>query len=344
MWFDDIPLPDPTSGVPDPDAVRRIDALKDSVNSFNDELRAIGGDDQTSQEGSLFLRTGLISYNNGQSGGIVPEEGTQGPIKSETTMDWRVIPAGTPNALSPVGTQAQNIHAMRPFGGTNSGPALERAVQIMVSGSNNEKLAHENHGNSDPTRYVVFMSDGQNDNDNPIWVVDDTTGLFRRPIKRWACIQRNQFNRCTQIGLVDDFEDWDVSIDGLEQGRETPAGSGWEEGLYISSEDQLSRQSCDALKADGVIVYTIGFALEPGFFRTNDWHTSTGVNVPGGSSNLNNVVVETSAERLTRAVGLMQDCASSPDTFLLADNAEQLRLAFQQIGTAFIADVIRLTN
>jgi hypothetical protein len=49
------------------------------------------------------------------------------------------------------------------------------------------------------------------------------------------------------------LEEWDVSIDGVQEGRATPAGSGWEEGVYISNEDQATIQACNRMKANDAL-------------------------------------------------------------------------------------------
>ena len=143
---------------------------------------------------------------------------------------------------------------------------------------------------------------------------------------------------CLRIEAVTSFVEWDINIEGVQEGRDEPAGSGWEEGLYITAEDAATRASCNALKDDNVTVYTIGFALEAGGFRTNDWSQG---NVPGGGTASTAV---TEQDKLNRAISLMQHCASTSDTFLLADNATELDIAFEQIGQAIFADLVRLTN
>ena len=352
MWFDDR-AQDTTTGVAPSIAVRRIDSLKQNVNRLNQQFRNIGGDTQTA--GQRFLRTGLLTYNSGtltqrilvgfnkfgqsifRDIVVVPEEGAAGAVKTEIPMNWRTIAPGTANQLSSVGTQATNVHGMFPYGGTNSAPAMARALQIMTTGTNNEKRVHELEGNMNASRFVVFMSDGQNDDTGTnTWVADPFSEFWRR---------LETVRRCFNIGFgrwcfnVQEWVFWDFDIEGRE-----PTGSGWEEGRFVTAEDAATRANCDALKSDGVTVYTIGFALEAGTYDTNDWHDTIGTTVPGGGNQPNQVSAITEADKLTRAVSLMQNCATDPSTFLLADNAAQLDIAFQQIGQAILADIVRLTN
>lgn len=53
---------------------------------------------------------------------------------------------------------------LNPSGGTNSAPAMQHAYDVLkvTSGANSEEAAHALKENDDPTKYIVFMTDGDN--------------------------------------------------------------------------------------------------------------------------------------------------------------------------------------
>ncbi len=53
--------------------------------------------------------------------------------------------------------------ALDPSGGTNSAPAMQHAYDVLkATGYNSENAAHAAKENDDPTKYIVFMTDGDN--------------------------------------------------------------------------------------------------------------------------------------------------------------------------------------
>ena len=92
------------------------------------------------------------------------------------------------------------------------------------------------------------------------------------------------------------------------------------------------------MKAQGVRVFTIGFALEPGKYMTN--YRST--------FNNNNYAEDDTAtipsSTTDAAYTMLADCASSPDDFVPAADVDSLDAAFAVIGETIIQDVIRLSQ
>lgn len=324
MWFDDIPTLD---GARPQNAVRRVDALRSNMVDFNTRLRNLGADNQNDPE-NQFLRTGVITYNNGpvrvrdQFGRIVlaHEQGPAGAIKLVIPMDWRSISNDVIN------------NQISPFGGTESGPALQEALVQM----GREKTIHglDNDGNPAAERYVVFMSDGQNSDGAAanIWRAQQDTGLYRRFTFQNVCTLFF-WGRCFRTQTRQVEERWDVDIEGTPP----PSNQGWQEGVYGSPTDDLTVNQCTAMKQDGVQIYTIGFALQEGTFFTNEWQ-----NVPGGVPGITTWDVDRT--ELRRAVSLLRACATDDSTFLLANDAQQLTVAFDQIGLEITEDIVRLTN
>ncbi|MGB0906248.1 MAG: VWA domain-containing protein [Maricaulaceae bacterium] len=82
------------------------------------------------------------------------------------------------------------------------------------------------------------------------------------------------------------------------------------DGSNGAAADALSAQLCEAIKDDDIIVYTIGYKF------------------PGGSSNATKQ--------------MLKDCASQPENFYYADNANELSIAFGSIAANLVS--VRLSG
>ncbi len=303
MWFDDIPYEIwPESGVPD-DAVRRIDSLKYSLNHFNTILSGLGLDETV--EGDRFLRTGMIPYNEDiiQSG-VVP-------------MQWDVL------------DQHSDINAMTPGGATNSSPPISEAWDWMQD----EPTFHfQESGETNPHKFVIFMTDGQNTIGTDIWIPEEDTLMWRKKEYEAVCgYNRRGRYRCYWKPYWDYFNE---AVDGVHDDHtHEPDGSGWEEGRIYLSTDLETMAACEEMKAAGVNVYTIGFALEAGIFGTNDWATSSSTQT-----------WEVTPETKSKSTAVLSACASKPQNFILAEDAEALTGAFEMIGNDIIKEVIRIKS
>lgn len=87
--------------------------------------------------------------------------------------------------------------------------------------------------------------------------------------------------------------------------------------------------TCSRLRSKGIQVYTIGFALEPGWYAYNASNYG-GYNMTTGNS--------------ATAYSFLQSCASSSQHFIKAENSAALRAAFDSIGEDIVEDVIRVTS
>lgn len=215
----------------------------------------------------------------------------------EVGMHWGLITTG-------------QINAMEPSGSTNSAPPIARAWDWMQV----EPDYHEAEtGEDNPLRYMIFMTDGQN-SDAPIWQAQSGTNYWRGIYcRRRGCyyLYRDSTSRPNISGTYD-----------------------WEEGIQIRQSDSQSKNTCEAMKAQGVRVFTIGFALEPGTYMSNypaSW----------GSSYRQFTIDE---ETTTSAYSLLADCASSGQDFVAAADTNTLDEAFTKIGETIVEDVIRLTQ
>ncbi|KOF18124.1 von Willebrand factor type A [Ensifer adhaerens] len=127
----------PNLAATSPCYVTKIDALKAAVKDLLAQLK-------TADPKDLYVRTAAVSYNSAQD--------TAG------NLDW-----GT------TGT-ATYVNALVATGGTASGNAFKTAYNKVTAAA--ENTAHKAKNGQVPTKYIVFMTDGDNNNTS-----DDTTTL-----------------------------------------------------------------------------------------------------------------------------------------------------------------------
>lgn len=114
--------------------VTKIAALKTAVSSLTKEF------DRLDPKHEL-VRTAAVSYND--------------QLQKETVLDW-----GTKAALDYV-----NAIPTKPEGGTDSHGAFAKALALLAptDGSKETEIpAHAAKNGREPTKYIVFMTDGQN--------------------------------------------------------------------------------------------------------------------------------------------------------------------------------------
>lgn len=106
----------------------KMQALKSATAMLLGELNKVDPDRK-------LVRTGAVSYNHG--------------MQTPSTLAW-----GTSKALD-------YVNALYPDGFTNSGEAVETAYKSLAHA--NENSYHKNkNGDEDPSKYIVFMTDGEN--------------------------------------------------------------------------------------------------------------------------------------------------------------------------------------
>ena len=206
--------------------------------------------------------------------------------------DWGVI------------TEAK-INNLAADGGTDSSPPLSE-VDDWMAGEPAIHLAESGH---DPLKFVIFMTDGVNTSGGTEWVALEGTEYWRR----W---------RCTWRGCSWQYR-YSISMPSW--------GSGWEEGEFQSTADIQSLASCASLEAQGVNVYTIGYALEPGWYEANSTDRY-------GRPEYTHIDQETT----DHAYGFLQGCASKSSNFIVAEDADELEAAFSAIGNKIAIEIIRL--
>lgn len=116
--------------------IKKINSLKTAVGALADQF-------ETSDPNHEYIRTGAISYS---SSAFTP-----------TPLAW-----GTSGVKT-------YVNALSASGGTNSGNAFKTAYQALSAAT--ETAAHVAKTGLTPAKYIVFMTDGANDNTN----IDTTT-------------------------------------------------------------------------------------------------------------------------------------------------------------------------
>jgi len=125
---------------------------------------------------------------------------------------------------------------------------------------------------------------------------------------------------------------------------DSSANTAMTEGKFVYDFDWETVKTCNALRDDGVRVFSIGFALDPGMYLSN--RVTYGrvafdqAYEPGG------MTPDEASGAFQRASQLLQGCAyeNSEDYFMLASNTEALEKAFEDIGQTISEDVVRLTQ
>lgn len=100
-----------------------------------------------------------------------------------------------------------------------------------------------------------------------------------------------------------------------------------------SNTDAQALGVCTSLKNSGVEIFSIGYALEPGHFYAGSW----GIKYNSPTYYISPTVKE-------KAQSFLRDCASSDNHFLLAEDTDALRTAFDKIGAEIVEDAIRITQ
>lgn len=261
-------------GYTDDDSISRQDEMETTVKSFMDDLETLTEDVETN-----VLRTG------------------QYPYYSVFDNNFYVAPKW--------GTLTDpEINQMYAGGGTNSHSGMDKA-RIDMAG---EDQAHEDeHGNGNPLKFVVFMTDGVNNPDG----TDPNKCVPKEAHYHWV---KTSGWGTGSISHSSWRPNWRY------QQRWEPAGE-WETCAETSTLDDLTLADCTSMKNDGVKIYSIGYAMS----------------AEAGDSQ------ETTWER-ERAFAMLSSCASGSEYFFDADDASQLSSAFETIGADIIEDTIRIRS
>jgi len=204
----------------------------------------------------------------------------------------------------------REVNAMTPAGNTNSNPPMQRAKE-WLDGENQQHRLEANRVSveyREPLKFVVFMSDGQNTIGDFFFTEDEFAPTW------W----RQRSNGSWQGFYAGDFPNFS-------------GGFGYERGHLRRSSDLDTIETCQTLKAQGTEIFTIGYALELGFYNAN-------------SSSNPTLTREVDLWNQTNAFNLLQSCASKPENFVRAADNEELEAAFDTIQNAIVKELIRIKS
>lgn len=292
-----------------PNTKQRIASLRSAFKSLNSALgEALINEDEDDHK---YLRMGLIPFNHNF-------------ISSKSyRMNWGVIPD-------------HKINGMRPSGETDTSKGMDKARDWL---RNDHNRFHKDIRDG-LKRYVIFMTDGHNTNDRTIQIDKRGSGLWRGQYEhtqpgRWDrgrdCQRREKRTRnggeggtetytvCTKWGprrnrWIPPKTTWRWR--NVRQPTKPSYGRKWKEIEYVDR----TRNRCDEFREKGYEVFSVGYALQPGVYRRN---------LPGRPPN---EYWGVSPDEVDKARDLLEYCATTEDHFILADNAEQLEKAFEDIG------------
>ena len=201
----------------------------------------------------------------------------------------------------------QEVERMVPSGNTNSNPPMTKAQEWMDGENSEHRDEAERVGEAyrEPLKFVIFMSDGQNTLGAYEFLADDTAPVYwrRNSNGSWSGIYAHSYNN--QFGYI--------------------------RGHLRRDTDRLTIETCNTLKSQGTEIFTIGYALEVGYYNANNpWNKYSQAYV-----NLWNQ---------TNAYNLLQSCASKEENFVRAGDNDELEAAFDTIQNAIVKELIRIKS
>lgn len=201
------------------------------------------------------------------------------------------------------GINSSQVNSMVAQGGTNSNPPMHLAKQLLdqEDDKHRDEADRTNTDYREPLKFVIFMTDGQNTTGNYI-VIPSNSGRYYGQINgRWYVTTR----------------------------RRTAERYGFTEGDLTLDSDSETLNACTNMKNEGVKIFTIGFALEPGLYYNQD--------------NPNEPVEVTNGVQAA-AYGLLSQCASEAENFIIAGQNNNLQAAFNSIQNGIVKELIRIKS
>ena len=360
-----------------PGTKSRIDGLKSSANGFMTFLDEKVGPQDENGEKDAVLRTGMLAFSRE----IITERTVNmhwGTIDEGDINDME--PGGATNSAPPLEDAERWLNVDEPpiHRAENGSTAPLKYLILMTDGKNTvgdeEWVAREGTelwrrhvtGRSTPagldqdtvtsqTTEVSPAECGVPDPNSNGWEWfchysqagnnwTRTVGNFRNdpgPVSGNSSLFPGAIYNCSsrrKTMCVDAVTETTYSgIEYAEGENEPPLGGDgpWEEGEFDIESNINTRAQCDILEDKGVEVFTIAYALAPGRYARTQFSNGTWSN-----SGRSTITQAASAD----ARGLLQYCATSPENFITADNADALNAAFERIGETIVKEVIRISG
>lgn len=283
----------------DNNGVQKLSGLEASLVSFMNTLDAINTDN------SNVFRTALYPYSADYDGwyNYISDDGIV--TNKDVPPQWGKLSNG-------------DINGMTIQYGTDSSGAMEEVATKMSL----EDAIHQAENNEEPLKYVVFMSDGSNNQSyecgtQQVWV-PDTEEYWVDTWGGWNTVYYSE-----QWW----FDSWVIHYPASETGHyEDQQTCSWD---YWS--DIETKASCDSIKAAGATIYTVGYDLNEGYQYKNGSRVSSGWSW-----------LWVYASEVTRAQSLLSYCATDSDHYILAEDASDLNAVFTEIGEEIVKEVIRV--
>ena len=358
MAFDDLPI-DSDGNAPDK-AQRRMDGLQTSAKNFMTILEEHVGDQDGSTELPRVLRTGMLAFDD------------QIITARTAPMDWGTISAGEIDYMEPL--QATNsapplieagrwLNDLEPsfHAAESPGKTPLKYIILMTDGKNSGDLEWVAREGTESWRAWKVVGTRTEYRD------ETTTSTQRQVVNQyisnanckveggykttyyWYNGRRYYTSRrvlcdvetSTTVQVPYEVNEYDWVF---RYGEEEPTETGnWEEGEFDVPANVQSRAECDELHASGVEIFTIGYALVPGQFETNEWADRPGAYTPYPKADEPDWY-EDSVKSTNLAKGMLQYCASRDENFITADDAPSLEAAFQKIGNSIVKEIIRISS
>jgi len=384
MFFDDIPL---QNGIAPTEANIRMDGLKSAANNFMTQLNDLIGPQVESPNVPRVLRTGMITFDTAPrtdapmdwgvvSEGIInnmqPRGGTDSSLPLDRAADWL---NGTGSTHEPKMHEDEN---------PNADPL--KYLILMTDGRNTvgDEEWVQRDGTQNWRRFVTGRPtpDGLDEVTSQVTQVSPpvcTTNTVSRWYRMCHLSFPNGFNQTLRLGpwSFDPGNSSGTTNSGItfncnSQEEETeaqtctpaqfqttysgyeyflgviPPQGDWQEGEFDIESNIAARAECDELHNEGVEIFSIGFALEPGQYETNAWANRNGGFTPfppnvamGGHEAYDHSVAVKNANI---AQGLLQYCANRDENFIAAGDTSALEEAFEKIGNTIVKEIIRIDS
>jgi len=383
MHFDDIPV-DPVTKISPVDGVQRMDALKEAAKSFMGILETAVGPQPTDGSVDLVLRTGMMAFDSAivrtvpmnwgyvadsEFDAMVPLAATNSAPPLTTANTWLNVteppiheanlPGKTPLKYVILMTDGKNTVGTEEWvarSGTTSwrrwvtgretdtGLGQEGLEAYQVQVRPEECTPGGPTGDYD---YMCRWDDGYgNQWRRARYGYERATETFTWYRWTYTCNSQPVIGEevCTPAEYETRYNGWEY-----DTGETAPDNSGdWQEGEFDITSNIQTREQCDELHAQGVEVFSVGFALTPGQFDVNAWpgRPSYGRYYPPDVDPFTGEVYSegVGVENANKAEAILQYCASSPENFITANNTDTLKTAFDRIGNAIIKEIVRISS
>jgi len=372
MAFDDLPIDDVT-GLSPPSATRRMDGLQAASKSFMDILETAVGPQPQDGTVDLVLRTGMMAFDSG----IVRTSPMNWGYIPDSEFD-SMVPLAATNSAPPLSAANTwlNINEPPVHEANLPGKTPLKYIVLMTDGKNTvgteewvARSGTENwrrwvtgretaEGLSEVEATDVEITPATCDNEiqgynrqcayNVFPDINWTWGPYESdpgPYTGTAWGYTYSCNSEPNYELVCHEATYETRYSGFEYavGEDAPDNSGtWEEGEFDITSNIQTREECDELHAAGVEIFSVGFALVPGQFETNEWASRSGGYSPYPSDA--NYTPNIGVENANKAKAILQYCASKPENFITANNTASLQSAFDRIGNTIIKEIIRISS